>query len=223
MEDLKKHIRRIFIYSILLLAWVKTYSQNDSLSILFNNYSANHLQEKIFAHSDKENYVTGEILWFKLYVTDAHLNLPLPLSKLAYVELLSANKKPVFQTKIELQKAMGDGSILIPYSLQSGNYIFRCYTNSMKNSGAAYYFEKQLTIINPLKKPEWILPITSTYQAQFFPEGGNLVNGIESKLGFKITDQNGESIDAKGFIEDENHLQVLQFETKKFGMGQFLF
>jgi hypothetical protein len=206
----------------MLLPGVHSYAQVDSLSVLFKDYSQNHLQEKIFAHTDKENYVTGEILWFKLYVSDAHLNLPLKLSKVAYVELLNASNKPVFQTKIDLQKAMGDGSFLIPYTLPSGNYIFRGYTSAMKNNGASYFFEKQLTIINPLKKPDWSLPSTSNYQVQFFPEGGNLVNGIESKIGFKITDQNGLSVEAKGFIEDADHHSLVQFETKKFGMGQFL-
>ncbi len=191
--------------------------------IAFESYSINHLQEKVFVHTDKENYVTGEILWFKLYLTDALLNKPLNLSKIAYVEVLDMLHKPILQSKIALNKSMGDGSFLLPYSMQSGNYLFRCYTGLMKNSSAEYYFEKQLTIINPFKKPNWSEAQSSVFNVQFFPEGGNLVSGMESKIGFKVTDQYGKSFVANGFIEDEAKQKIVQFKTSRFGMGQFLF
>ncbi len=191
--------------------------------VAFESYSINQLQEKVFVHTDKENYVTGEILWFKIYLTDALLNKPLNLSKIAYVEVLDMMHKPILQSKIELKKSMGDGSFLLPYSLQSGNYLFRCYTGLMKNSSAEYFFEKQLTIINPFKKPNWSEAKSSVFNVQFFPEGGNLVSGMESKIGFKVTNQYGKSFVANGFIEDETKQKIVQFKTSRFGMGQFLF
>ncbi|HVX25588.1 MAG TPA: hypothetical protein VHB70_04565, partial [Parafilimonas sp.] len=53
------------------------------------------LQEKIFAHTDKDFYVDGEILWFKLYDVSADSLKPLSLSHVAYVEILNAQQKPV--------------------------------------------------------------------------------------------------------------------------------
>lgn len=194
----------------------------NSISAL-ESYTINHLQEKAFVHTDKESYVTGEILWFKLYLTDALLNKPLNLSKIAYVEVLDMLHKPILQSKIELKNSMGDGSFLLPYSLQSGNYLLRCYTGLMKNSSPEYFFEKQLTILNPLKKPDWSNAKTSVFNVQFFPEGGNLVSNIESKIGFKITNQYGISFVANGFIENEQKQKIVQFSTSRFGMGHFLF
>jgi hypothetical protein len=40
-----------------------------------------------------------------------------------------------------------------PFSLNSGNYLFRAYTNWMKNFPADYYFEKQITILIPKENP----------------------------------------------------------------------
>src|SRR5205823_2009621 len=109
------------------------------------------LQEKIFLHSDKSFYLTGEIVWFKLYDVDASLHRPLDLSKIGYVEILAADQKPLFQAKIELRDGIGHGSFFIPSSINSGNYRLRAYTNWMKNFSADFYFEKTITIVNPLK------------------------------------------------------------------------
>jgi hypothetical protein len=45
---------------------------------------------------------------------------------------------------------------------------------------------------------------------------------MESKIGFKINDQFGHSVEASGYIEDELKQKIVQFKTKKFGLGQFL-
>lgn len=223
LQNHKKYCFRIAFCILLFLRSFNSQSQLDSISQSFENYAVNHLQEKIYVHTDKENYLTGEIVWFKIYEVDAYLNEPLDLSKIAYVEVLNEQHKPVLQAKIALQTAMGSGSFLLPNSLQTGNYSFRCYTNLMKNGSADWFFEKQISIINPLKKPEWTQTKLDIYQVQFFPEGGNLVSGIESKIGFKVTDQFGNAVMAKGYIEDDEKKLEVRFETFRFGMGQFLF
>src|SRR3569832_2000979 len=70
----------------------------------FDRYKQYALQEKVFAHTDKSAYMTGEILWFKLYVVDGTYHKPLDLSKVAYVDVLDAAQVPVMQTKVELKK-----------------------------------------------------------------------------------------------------------------------
>ena len=80
------------------------------LTAQFDRYRVNRLEEKVFAHTDKSFYLAGEIIWFKLYVVDGAMNRPLDLSKLAYVEILSADQRPVLQGKIELKEGFGNGS-----------------------------------------------------------------------------------------------------------------
>ncbi len=57
---------------------------------------------------------------------------------------------------------------------------------------------------------------------QFFPEGGNLVNGIASKVGFKAVGVDGLGIAIKGKVFDEANTEVASFETLHAGMGNFL-
>src|SRR5690349_14846833 len=100
-------------------------AQNNSGSA-----NAQHiLPERIFLHTDKDFYLSGEIIWFKIYQVDGASHKPIQLSKLAYVELLDANNKPVVQAKIPLEKNQNHGSFRIPFSLENGKYLLRAYTN----------------------------------------------------------------------------------------------
>lgn len=108
----------------------------------YNEYKSQYLQEKLYVHTDKDSYLSGEICWFRLYYMDAFTNRPAVLSKIAYVEILDKNNRPLLQEKISLKPAESHGSLMIPSSVSSGTYIFRAYTSWMKNFGPGYYFEK---------------------------------------------------------------------------------
>ncbi len=56
---------------------------------------------------------------------------------------------------------------------------------------------------------------------QFFPEGGELVYGINCRLGFKAAGANGKGIDIKGTIIDNAGQDVGSFASTHAGMGSF--
>lgn len=221
-------IKRAFFLSILLLSAMAIYGygQTDiaaNLTSQLNKYSQQHFQEKLFTHTDKSFYVCGEIIWFKLYNTDAYLNKPVTVSKVAYVELSNAEHKTVLQAKIELHEGKGNGSFMLPFSINSGVYVLRAYTNWMKNFSPDLFFEKQVTVVNTLKKLSRAEKDTSKLDIQFFPEGGNLVSGLRSKVAFHAVDQNGKGITCKGIIVNQKNDTITSFESLLFGMGQFYF
>ena len=111
-------------------------------------FSQNIFHEKIFVHTDKNYYQTGEIIWFKVYSTNAEKLTSTDISKLAYVEIIDSVNKPVLQGKIRIGDGSGNGSFMLPASLPTGTYNLRSYTNWMKNFGAEHYFEKEISIIN---------------------------------------------------------------------------
>ena len=215
---------------IIILFCTKQYAafaQNDytvSIQNSFNDYSNNTLQEKIYVHTDKSFYLAGEILWFKLYCVDGAGHRPLDVSKVAYVEILDKDNKPVMQSKTGLNKGKGNGSFYLPVSVNSGNYLLRAYTSWMKNSGPGYFFEKSVTIVNSLKPLD--IPSADTasgYRVSFFPEGGNLVKDITGKVAFKVTDRYGQGVDCTGLLVNENNDTITSFRSLKFGMGHFVF
>ncbi|MEP6682090.1 MAG: hypothetical protein ABJA35_02475, partial [Parafilimonas sp.] len=223
---LHKNLHRFPFLLIISIVSFNAFAQQQTAISLndFNVLKDQPLQEKIFAHTDKDFYLAGEILWFKLYDVSADSLKPLNLSKIAYVEILNTQQKPVLQATIALNNGSGNGSLYLPSSVTSGNYIFRAYTNWMKNFNADKYFQKTITIVNTLT------PITKTaeedsdnYEINFFPEGGNLVANLESKLGFKVIDKYGNGVNCKGKIVDENNQPITSFSSLKFGMGSFYF
>jgi hypothetical protein len=199
-------------------------ADENALRQQFADYRENVLQEKIFLHTDKAFYLAGEICWFKIYCVDAFFHRPLPLSKLAYVEILDKNNKPVLQAKIALKEGDGNGSLQLPLSMSSGMYKLRAYTNWMKNFSADYFFEKTITVANSRKVYEAdTVPAKPAYTIRFFPEGGNLVNNIQSRIAFQVVDQHGIGISCEGAIINERSDTVIKYATLKFGIGSFIF
>lgn len=190
----------------------------------FNLYKQNAFIEKIYVHTDKSVYLPGEILWFKVYCVDGNDHKPLNLSKVVYIEVLDNNQSRIVEAKVAMKNGSGDGSLYIPVSVSNGNYKLRAYTSWMKNFGPDFYFEKPITFVNPLKSPDAVTKQNAAaYDINFFPEGGNLVNGIKSKVAFKAVGQNGKGAGLSGVVVNQKNDTVARFKSLKFGMGSFSF
>jgi hypothetical protein len=57
---------------------------------------------------------------------------------------------------------------------------------------------------------------------QFFPESGELVHGLQSRIGFKAIDANGQGKIIQGDIVDEQDSIIIQFKSNVLGMGSFI-
>ncbi len=217
-----------FLGGFLALSSLPVFSQAPStvnaLVQPFDSYRRQTLQEKLFVHTDQSFYLTGETTWFKIYYVDGSFHQPLDVSKVAYIELLDKDQKSVLQTKVTLGPGGGSGSLFLPSSLASGNYLMRAYTSWMKNFSADYFFEKPLTIVNPFKPLGLpLLTETTTHTVQFFPEGGNLIQGLPGKVAFSVTDASGRGISVRGWLLNGQNDTLTRFSSHKFGIGTFTF
>lgn len=223
MKNMRKPLLNL-LWLVLSLNAVNAQNIDSTAVKSLDNYSKTAVQEKAFVHSDKSSYLAGEILWFKLYLVDASTHAKTDLSSVAYVEILDWNKQPVLQTKVSLENGSGSGSLFLPVSLLSGNYKIVAYTNWMKNFDSGFFFQKGISIVNSIQELDVQKNEKQADVAiQFFPEGGNLIEGIESKVAFKAVDQNGKSVDFSGSLLDGNNAVVAQFRPGKFGIGNFAF
>lgn len=215
----------IFFLSLIVFFAEFAFGQNDVLTDLkwkLEHYNRTMPYEGLYVHTDKNFYTAGEIVWIKIYELDTAYQRSL-ISKVAYVDILDEHNSAVAKAKIGLDGKGGDGSIELPLTLNSGYYTFRAYTNWMKNFGPESFFEKKITLINPLKSVGNSEKPSAYGSIQLFPEGGNLVNGIQSQVAFKITDADGKGTDGQGYLLNERNDTVLQFSPYKFGMGSFDF
>jgi hypothetical protein len=227
MRKIKGAAKLIALSISFLLQWqTNCFAQAiNQITNSFNQYQQGTVQEKIFIHTDKSAYLPGEILWFKVYSVDASFHKPLSLSKVVYVDVLDDKQNAIMQAKIAMKNGTGSGSLYIPVSTSNGSYKLRAYTSLMKNFSPDYYFEKRIIIVNPLKSPDVQVKATAAnYDVQFFPEGGNLVAGIASKVAFKVTAPNGKGLVAcNGVVVDQHNDTVARFRPLKFGIGSFMF
>ncbi|MES2732937.1 MAG: hypothetical protein V4714_14380 [Bacteroidota bacterium] len=213
----------VFLFSPLLLA-----AQTDNLTSLrqaFAQYNRSALTEKLFVHTDRSFYIVGETIWFKIYYVDGTLHQPLDLSKVAYLELLDKDQMPVVQTKVVLGEGTGHGSLVLPPSLASGQYVVRAYTNWMKNFSPDFYFHTSVTIVNSFLKPDMpaVEKLPPAVDAQFFPEGGNLVQGLESKVAFRVTNAYGQGLAFTGALLGQHNDTLVRFKPAALGIGNFTF
>ena len=196
----------------------------DSLSKKFDRYRTTFPQEKLYVHLAQEFYLTGETVWFKIYYVDGALHHSMDLSKVAYVEILDNNNQPLLQTKVALKDGKGDGSLFLPASINSGNYHVRAYTQWMRNFSPEFFFHKTISIVNSFRKLEADIPKTpKPFSVQFFPEGGNLVYGLKSKVAFQGVNSNGKGIGFSGVILNGQNDTIARISPLKFGIGNFTF
>jgi hypothetical protein len=64
-----------------------------------------------------------------------------------------------------------------------------------------------------------IKTISNKVDVQFFPESGNLINGVFEKVAFKAVGADGLGVDVKGFITDDQNNQISELSQSHFGMG----
>jgi hypothetical protein len=224
MKNTIQAIKTVLVTSALSLLMLSSRAQAiQEVQSSFNLYKRGALQEKVFVHTDKTTYLPGEIMWFKIYCVGGEDHKPINLSKVVYVEILDNSQNAVTQAKIAVKNGIGDGSLYIPVTVNNGSYKFRAYTSWMKNFSPDYYFEKGITLVNPLKSPDNSVKEAAVNDIRFFPEGGNLVSGISSKVGFKAVGSMGTGIAITGAVVDQHNDTVARFKSLKFGMGSFVF
>ncbi|MBW4359742.1 hypothetical protein [Flavobacterium taihuense] len=112
------------------------------------------VDESIYLHANASTFVSGETLLYKVYCLKSSDKTPSVLSKIAYVELVDSNKKPVLKTKIVLENSCGQGEYFIPTTLKTGKYKLIGYTSWILNKATSDLFQMDITIINPFKADE---------------------------------------------------------------------
>jgi hypothetical protein len=101
----------------------------------------------MYVATDKENYLSGEIVRVKLLTTDDE-GAPLAFSKVGYVELVGEDKSHV-RERINIRDGAGEGTLLLPSTLPTGWYRLIGYTRWMRNEGGEVFFDRRIGVINP--------------------------------------------------------------------------
>ena len=133
---------------------------------------AGELRERVYLQTDKQFYLSGELVWMKFIATDLDQRLS-DVSKVGYVELLDS-ASAVVQARLVLEKGVGNGCLQLPSTLPTGNYRLVAYTRYMRNEGEEVFFEKPLTVVNTFVTNEALLTDTLLPAYSFTRQGGTV-------------------------------------------------
>lgn len=204
------------------------------------DYYTTNFPEKVYIKTDKPYYAIGDDIWYAAYLVNGINHLKSSKSNIIYIELINDKDSIVSQRKLYTDDISVAGDIKIKKEWKSGTYLLRAYTNYMRNSSPDYFFQKNIQIwglnvnndfqngnieLNNSKKeiPSKEEIITKRPDINFYPEGGYLINGIQSKVAIKVKDKKNRNISIEGKIKDSENNIVSTFKTYKFGLSMISF
>jgi uncharacterized protein YfaS (alpha-2-macroglobulin family) len=138
-------------------------------------------REELYIQTDRNLYITGEEVWFKVYMLQGLTHSPDDVSKVVYLELLDKNNFPVKQLKLKTERNSGASGFILPDNIHSGNYLIRAYSNWMKNFPVDLFHYKEISVINPFENIENLkLPSDSINEVQKLNTNQNGSEGISA-------------------------------------------
>lgn len=242
-------MRRTICYFILFLSCL-TLSAQDVDSIMSklihyahaaSNFCRSFPQEKIYLHFDNTSYYQGDDIWFKCYLVNSNLRQADNLSKTVYVELLNPGGEIIDKKILKVNNGQcHDEFALNRLPFYSGFYEVRAYTKYMLNFGEDAAFSRLFPVFNkpaiegnytekkiqkygignfPQKREK--MKKGKKVNLKFYPEGGNLLLNVESKVAFEATDDYGNPLDINGIVINEAKEEVSKFSVVHEGRGVF--
>ncbi|MTI32597.1 hypothetical protein [Xanthovirga aplysinae] len=189
----------------------------------FDEYIFSTRPELIYLELNQPYFVTGDQLSYKAFFLDGISHALLQYDNLLNVEILSPQGERVLSHKVKLEGGVANGKFLLPEDLNEGVYTVRAFTSWMRNfnnSGFSqqvpiYSLDNKGTSENspPTDKEEIFL--------EFYPVGGQLVEGIRSIVAFKAYNENGKGVNINGEIRDQEGRLSGRLSITSPGEGKF--
>ena len=131
-------------------------------------------------------------------------------SKTLYLQMINSKDSVVWQEKYPIENGIVSGHVYIDEKLSEGDYFLEGYTKHSfyKNDTIGITPTRKIRIVKNIARSEVTESLKDTvFRFETFPEGGNLVSGLFSKLAFKATDGKGNPVAVEGAIyEDDKFL-----------------
>jgi len=182
-------------------------------------YSEKFPQEKVYLQFDKKAYNPGERIWYKAYLFTGFD--PSPFSKNFYAELYDAGGKLILRNVSPISQSIATGNFDLPVSFEGTRIHIRAYTTWMLNFDTSFVYTKDLRVIGSAADSS-VHANAAPVRLSFFPEGGDLVAGIENNIAFKADDAFGQPHKISGILYEQSGKAVLNFNSIHNGMGKFL-
>jgi uncharacterized protein YmfQ (DUF2313 family) len=211
-------MKKQLLFIPFLLLFQSSFAQEQLRAIIKKLYKQLP-QEKVYLSLDKPNYFNGETIHFRAFVVMAKNHEMDSLSGLLYVDFIEAQTNVLRQHKtfpIVDGKAVGS----IDTDTSNGHFIIKAYTHWMRNFNPNLQYHSVVSVGNLLKnKPQNDGVEKENTVFRFFPEGGHLIEGIASRLAYKVENEKGKSMAFEGAIVDEKDSIISMLKNEHWGIG----
>lgn len=188
---------------------------------------------------DNTAYFLGDTLWFKAQVTSNNDDRPTELSRVLYVELTAPEGYVIKTEKYKLDDAgTCVGEFYLDPLYYSGYFEIRAYTRYMLNWGEHAHFSRVFPVFDQVNGNNWefknMLERKRRYMAydnkdvnrkgfnslNFYPEGGHLVRGIESRVAYEVLGEKGVDVNNEVVVYADGK-ELLRTTPQHMGKGSF--
>jgi len=205
----------VFVFLLSFSSWCSA----QMIDSMMNVYAEKYPQEKVYLQFDKKAYNPGDRIWYKAYLF-AGLD-PSLISKNFYTELYDAGGNLILRNVAPITASTAKGSFDLPGSFEGTRIRIRAYTAWMLNFDTSFVFTKDLRIIGT-RQDSVAHPEPTPTVLHFFPEGGDLIAGVENNIAFKAEDGYGQPRKISGVLKDQTGKVLLNFNAIHNGMGKFI-
>ncbi len=213
---MNRKLLRLFVIAIYFFP---LFSSGQKIDSMLKVYASRFPQEKVYLQFDKKAYNPGERIWFKAYLFSGFD--PSPYSKNLYTELYDAYGNLIVRNTSPFVESVSVGSFDLPSSFEGTRVRVKAYTSWMLNFDTTFVFVKDLRIIGSAQDSAAHGPSSPT-SLFFFPEGGDLVAGMENNIAFKAEDGFGQPKKISAILYDQSGKSLFNFTSSHNGMGKFL-
>lgn len=189
------------------------------IDTLINDYGAKFPKERIHLHFDRHNYAPKDDIWFKAYIINGIM--PDQLSKTLYVDFSDETGKVLAHDAYPIAEGCTRGQFTVPDSIHGNLIHVRAYTKWMLNFDTSFLFNKDLSIIQPASKRIKGEPPATVAKLYFFPEGGELIAGLNTRVAFMAENQYGQPVKVSGVVKNSEGKEVADIKPLHDGMGSF--
>jgi hypothetical protein len=212
-------MKKLFITLVLINIVVVIFAQSST--VVLDKIIANNFPEKIYVQYDKPSYFAGETIWYKIYIT--HNDTPSTKTTIVSIELLNDSGKIVEKKILPVTMGAASGNFSVNKNSKTGVYTVKAFTEKHVVLNNEDFYIQPITIYgNDVSAAEANIKKDTPY-VYFFPEGGNVVNGIKNMIAFKCCNQFGTPMKIEGQVKDSKGEFVAAFKDMHDGMGLFGF
>ncbi len=202
----------VFCWSVVLIlcAW-RPLDFLQELQGRYDRYREKYPAVKINMIFNQPTFTPGDTAFFCAWYLNEEL-LPVKGDHIVTLDLLGGDGHTYQKIRFKVQNGKGYNQLVFRKDLPPADYTFVAYSDWMKNFGDAWFYQKKIQVIskkeiNTTQKQEILI--------RFYPEGGNLIEGIVNNVAVR------GPLATELVITDQTRVEIARVLLDSTGVGSF--